>query len=45
MGSGFDFFGPISWPDSREVTGQQNANRALLQSAMEAQGFAPFAKE
>ena len=45
MGSPFDHFGPISWPDSREVTPQQRANRALLQSLMTAQGFLPYAQE
>lgn len=45
MGSRFDFFGPVSWPDSREVTPQQRANRALLQSLMTAKGFVPYAQE
>ena len=45
MGSRFDFFGPVSWPDNREVTPQQRANRALLQSLMKAQGFVPYAQE
>ena len=45
MGSRFDFFCPISWPDSHEVTPQQRANRAPLQSAMKAQGFVPYARE
>ena len=45
MGSPFDFFGPISWPDSREVTPQQRANRALLQSLMRSAEFVPYAKE
>ena len=45
MGSRFDFFGPVSWPDSREVTPQQRANRALLQSLMTAHGFVPYAQE
>ena len=43
MESRFDFFGPISWPDSREVTPQQRANRALLHSLMTVHGFAPYA--
>ena len=45
MGSRFDFFGPISWPDSREATPPQRANRALLQSLMRSQGFVPYAQE
>ncbi len=45
MGSRFDFFGPISWPDSAGVSPQQRANRALLQSLMTASGFAPYAQE
>jgi len=45
MGSGFDFFGPVSWPDSRAVTPQQRANRALLQLVMSAHGFVPYAQE
>ena len=45
MGSPFDHFGPVSWPDSRGVTPQQRANRALLQSLMTAQGFLPYAQE
>ncbi len=45
MGSRFDFFGPISWPNSREVTPQQGANRALLQSLMRAERFVPYTQE
>ena len=45
MGSRFGFSGPISWPDSREVTPQQRANRTLLQSLMRAYGFLPYTQE
>ena len=45
MGSGYDFFGPVSWPDSRAVTAQQRANRALLQQVMSGHGFTPYARE
>ena len=45
MGSGYDFFGPVSWPDSGAVTGQQRANRTLLQQVMSAYGFTPYARE
>lgn len=45
MGSGFDFFGPVSWPDSREVNAQQRANRLLLRTLMLEQGFNPYPRE
>ena len=45
MGSRYDFFGPVSWPDSDAVTGQQRANRAFLRQVMTAHGFAPYAQE
>ena len=45
MGSGYDFFGPISWPDSPAVTARQRANRALLQLVMIANGFNHYARE
>ena len=45
MGSGYDFFGPISWPDSPAVTAQQRANRALLHNAMIAHGFTHYPQE
>lgn len=45
MGSGYDLFGPVSWPDSGAVTGQQRANRTLLQQVMSAHGFTPYARE
>ena len=45
MGSPYDFFGTVSWPDSPKVSTQQRANRALLQSLMTAHGFVPYAKE
>ena len=45
MGSRFDFFGPVSWPDSRAVTPPHRANRALLQSLMREQGFVPYPQE
>ena len=44
-GPGLTFFDPISWPKSREVTPQQRANRALLQSLMRAEGFVPYTQE
>ena len=45
MGSGYDFFGPVSWPDSPAVTAEQRANRALLRRLMSARGFMPYAQE
>ncbi len=45
MGTGFDFFSPISWPTSKEVTSQQRANRLLLRSIMIGQGFRPLEEE
>jgi D-alanyl-D-alanine dipeptidase len=45
MGTPWDFFGPRSWPSSREVTPQQRANRMLLQALMIKHGFRPLAEE
>lgn len=45
MGSGFDFFGLESWPDSHSVSAQQRANRVLLRNLMIANGFSPYAQE
>ncbi|MCO7225635.1 M15 family metallopeptidase [Pleionea sp. CnH1-48] len=45
MGSGFDFFGKESWPEHKELTLQQRANRMLLQTVMVKHGFLPYPKE
>ena len=45
MGTGFDFFGPQSWPEDGSMTTQQRANRMLLQMIMKKSGFRPYAKE
>ncbi|HEY6839195.1 MAG TPA: M15 family metallopeptidase [Geobacteraceae bacterium] len=45
MGTGFDFFGPESWPDYPALTPQQRSNRLLLQTVMKKHGFRPYAKE
>ena len=45
MGSRFDFFDPISWPDSPGISAQQRANRVLLRSLMMANGFVPYGQE
>ncbi|MBT8041387.1 MAG: M15 family metallopeptidase [Gammaproteobacteria bacterium] len=45
MGTPWDFFGPKSWPLSRDVTAQQRSNRMLLQNLMVKHGFLPLAEE
>ena len=45
MGSGWDYFGPESWPRSNAVTPVQRAHRMLLQVLMVKQGFKPLAQE
>ena len=45
MGGSFDFFGPISHPDSPDVTSQQHENRWRLREAMMAHGFKPLSTE
>jgi zinc D-Ala-D-Ala dipeptidase len=45
MGTGFDFFGPESWPENPGMTPGQRANRMLLQAVMKKQGFRPYPKE
>ena len=45
MGTGWDYFGPRSWPASLDVSPQQRANRMLLQSLMVKHGFKPLAEE
>jgi D-alanyl-D-alanine dipeptidase len=45
MGSGWDYFGPESWPDSRSVTPVQRAHRMLLRVLMEKHGFEPLQQE
>ncbi len=45
MGSGFDFFSPLSWPTNPDMTTQQRANRMLLQTLMVGHGFLPYDKE
>ena len=42
MGSPFDFFGPISHPDCREITEEQYQNRMTLRNAMLRNGFLPI---
>jgi D-alanyl-D-alanine dipeptidase len=45
MGTPWDFFGPESWPDSRQVPPQARANRLLLRAIMVRHGFAPYPQE
>lgn len=45
MGTGFDLFGPASWPASTTVTAEQRAHRLLLRSLMVRHGFVPFDME
>ena len=45
MGTRFDFFGTQSWPSSRKVGEEAQANRRLLAAAMGKRGFRPYEKE
>ncbi len=45
MGTAFDFFDPVSWPSSLDITAQQRANRMLLRSSMTKHGFVPVDEE
>lgn len=45
MGSGFDFFGPESWPEHPTFSPAQRAHRMLLQTVMKQHGFNPYDKE
>jgi len=45
MGGTFDFFGPVSWPDSSLVPAVKRANRLLLRTLMIKYGFNPYEKE
>lgn len=45
MGSQYDFFGPQSWVDYSNITEGQKANRILLQTVMNKNGFRSYAKE
>jgi len=45
MGSGFDFFGPSSWPVNASMTPEQRAHRMLLREVMVRNGFEPYPRE
>jgi D-alanyl-D-alanine dipeptidase len=45
MGSPYDLFDPVSWPDSANVSPAQRAHRLLLREVMLRAGFKPYAQE
>lgn len=45
MGSPYDFFGPVSAPDSSQPSAPARAHRLLLRTLMLQQGFRPLAEE
>jgi D-alanyl-D-alanine dipeptidase len=45
MGTPFDFFSPRAAPSDRSVSGEAQANRALLAQAMRRHGFMRYRKE
>ena len=45
MGSGFDFFSPISWPGNSSISPSSRAHRMLLQTLMKKYGFEPYSRE
>jgi D-alanyl-D-alanine dipeptidase len=45
MGTGFDFFGPESWPDHPGTSSSGRAHRMLLQTLMTKHGFKPYPQE
>ncbi|NKB32398.1 MAG: peptidase M15 [Pseudomonadales bacterium] len=45
MGSPWDFFDPISWPTSIEVSLPQKTNREILREIMLRRGFVPLMEE
>lgn len=45
MGTRFDFFGVQSWPSSRAVSAEAQANRKVLATAMRRGGFYPYDRE
>lgn len=45
MGTGFDYFGKLSWHGAAGITEEQEGNRLLLKTVMEENGFRSFQKE
>lgn len=45
MGSPFDLFDPLSWPNAESLTPAQRAHRLLLAAIMQKHGFKPYPYE
>lgn len=45
MGGSFDYFDPLSWPSSTQVTTAQHRNRMKLREVMMRHGFLPLKEE
>jgi len=45
MGTPYDFFGPESWVENKNLTQKQQANRQLLQKVMLTNGFRNYPQE
>lgn len=45
MGSGYDLFDPVSWPDNTDVSPEARINRRTLAIAMTGAGFRPLKEE
>ncbi|WP_081310552.1 M15 family metallopeptidase [Pseudoalteromonas luteoviolacea] len=45
MGSGWDYFSPVSWPSYQGITANQRANRMLLAKVMGSAGFMGLTEE
>ncbi|KZN69589.1 M15 family metallopeptidase [Pseudoalteromonas luteoviolacea] len=45
MGSGWDYFSPVSWPSYQAISANQRANRMLLAKVMSSAGFMGLTEE
>jgi D-alanyl-D-alanine dipeptidase len=45
MGTPWDYFDPLSWPSSENVSSEQRVNRYILRDVMLKYGFRPIAEE
>jgi D-alanyl-D-alanine dipeptidase len=45
MGTGYDLFSPLSWPDAPAIAPASRAHRLLLRTLMLKHGFKPYAQE
>ena len=45
MGTPWDYFDPLSWPSSENVSSEQRVNRYILRDVMLKYGFRPVAEE